>query len=327
MKVCIYGAGAIGGHVGALLSREGLDVTLIARGPHLAAMKQDGLTLIAEDGKEFVTRPQCTDDPAEAGVQDYVLIALKAHSVPPIVEGMAPLLGSDTAVVPVVNGIPWWYFHKLDGPYEGHRLASVDPGDHQWTHIGPERVIGCVVWTSAEIERPGVIRHSYGNRMPLGEPDGSRSDRALQLSKAMVSAGLKSPVRPKIRNEIWMKLWGNLSFNPVSVLTDTTLETLATDPDCHLLLQAMMVEGKAVGEALGAEFTIDVNARIKAAQAVGAHRTSMLQDLDQGRPMEIDALVGSVVELGKLVGVPTPTIDLVHTLVVRRAREAGCYPG
>ncbi len=327
MKVCIYGAGAIGGHVGALLSREGLDVTLIARGPHLAVMKRDGLTLITENGEEFVTHPKCTDDPAEAGVQDYVLIALKAHSVPPIVEGMASLLGPDTVVVPVVNGIPWWYFHKLDGPYEGHRLASVDPGDHQWTHIGPERVIGCVVWTSAEIERPGVIRHSHGNRMPLGEPDGSRSDRALQLSKAMVSAGLKSPVRPKIRNEIWMKLWGNLSFNPVSVLTDATLETLATDTDCHMLLQAMMMEGQAVGEALGAEFTMDVDARIKAAEAVGAHRTSMLQDLDQGRPMEIDALVGSVVELGRLVGVPTPTIDLVYTLVVRRAREACCYPG
>tara|TARA_A100001037_G_scaffold38670_1_gene29731 strand:+ start:18308 stop:19291 length:984 start_codon:yes stop_codon:yes gene_type:complete len=327
MKVCIYGAGAIGGHVGALLSHEGLDVTLIARGPHLAAMKQDGLTLITEDGDEFVTRPRCTDDPAEAGVQDYVLIALKAHSVPPIVEGMAPLLGPDTVVVPVVNGIPWWYFHKLDGPYEGHRLASVDPGDRQWTHIGPERVIGCVVWTSAEIERPGVVRHSYGNRMPLGEPDGSRSDRALRLSKAMVSAGLKSPVRPKIRNEIWMKLWGNLSFNPVSVLTDATLETLATDPDCYSLLRNMMMEGQAVGEALGAEFTMDVDARIKTAEAVGAHRTSMLQDLDQGRPMEIDALVGSVVELGRLVGVPTPTIDLVYALVVRRAREAGCYPG
>ena len=230
-------------------------------------------------------------------------------------------------VVPVVNGIPWWYFHKLGGPHEGHRIACVDPDDRQWNHIGPERVVGCVVWTSAEIERPGVIKHTYGNRMPLGEPDGSRSERALNLSKAMMAAGLKSPVRPKIRNEIWMKLWGNLSFNPVSVLTHATLETLATEPDCQAVLRAMMEEGRAVGEALGAEFSVDVDARIKAAGAVGAHRTSMLQDLDQGRPMEIDALVGAVVELGRLVGVPTPTIDLVNALVVRRAREAGCYPG
>jgi len=326
MKVCVFGAGAIGGHVGALLTRQGLDVTLIARGPHLAAMQKDGLTLITEDGDEFVTRPHCTDDPAGAGVQDYVLIALKAHSVPPIVDHMAPLLGPDTVVVPVVNGIPWWYFHRLDGPYEGHRISCVDPDDRQWTHIGPERVVGCVVWTSAEIERPGVIRHTHGNRMPLGEPDGGRSERALKLSKVMVAAGLKSPVRSKIRNEIWMKLWGNLSFNPVSVLTHATLETLATDPGCHTLLRDMMEEGRAVGEALGAEFAMDVDARIKAAEAVGAHRTSMLQDLDQGRPMEIDALVGAVTELGRLVGVPTPTIDLVYALVVRRAREAGCYP-
>jgi len=327
MKICIFGAGAIGGHVGALLSRAGLDVTLIARGPHLAAMKQHGLTLVTGDGDEFIARPRCTDDPAEAGIQDYVMIALKAHSVPLVADRMAPLLGPDTVVVPVVNGIPWWYFHKLEGPYEDHRIACVDPDDRQWTHIGPERVVGCVVWTSAEIQRPGVIKHSYGNRMPLGEPDGRRSERALQLSKAMIAAGLKSPVRPKIRNEIWMKLWGNLSFNPVSVLTDATLETLATDPGCRDLLRAMMAEGQAVGEALGAEFPMDVDTRIKAAEDVGAHRTSMLQDLDQGRPMEIDALVSSVVELGRLVDVPTPTIALVHALVVRRAREAGCYPG
>ena len=327
MKLCVFGAGAIGGYVGALLTRQGVDVTLIARGPHLAAMQKDGLTLITEDGDEFVTQPHCTDDPADAGVQDYVLIALKAHSVPPIVDHMAPLLGPNTVVVPVVNGIPWWYFHRLDGPYEGHRITCIDPDDRQWTHIGPERVVGCVVWTSAEIERPGVIRHTHGNRMPLGEPDGSRSERALKLSKVMVAAGLKSPIRPKIRNEIWMKLWGNLSFNPVSVLTHATLETLAADPGCHDLLRDMMEEGRAVGEALGAEFAMDVDARIKAAEAVGAHRTSMLQDLDQGRPMEINALVGAVTELGRLVGVPTPTIDLVYALVVRRAREASCYPG
>lgn len=327
MRICVFGAGAIGGHVGALLSREGLDVTLIARGPHLAAMKRGGLTVITDDGDEFVARPRCTDDPAEAGVQDYVLIALKAHSVPPVADRMTPLLGADTVVAPIVNGIPWWYFHKLEGPYEGRRIACVDPGDRQWTHIGPERVVGCVAWTSAELQAPGVVRHTHGNRMPLGEPDGSRSERAVALSGAMIAAGFKSPVRPRIRNEIWVKLWGNLSFNPVSVLTDATLDTLATDPGCRGLLRAMMEEGRAVGETLGAEFPMDVDARIKAAEQVGAHRTSMLQDLDQGRPLEIDALVGSVLELGRLTGVPTPTIALVHALAIRRAREAGCYPG
>ena len=327
MKICIFGAGAIGGHVGALLSRAGLDVTLIARGPHLAAMKQHGLTLVTGDGDEFIARPRCTDDPVEAGIQDYVLIALKAHSVPLVADRMAPLLGPDTVVVPVVNGIPWWYFHKLEGPYEDHRIACVDPDDRQWTHIGPERVVGCVVWTSAEIQQPGVIKHSYGNRMPLGEPDGSRSERALQLSKAMIAAGLKSPIRPKIRNEIWMKLWGNLSFNPVSALTDATLENLATDRGCRDLLRAMMEEGRAVGEALGAEFPMDVDTRIKGRRRGRCPPHVHAPGPRPGRPMEIDALVSSVVELGRLVGVPTPTIALVHALVVRRAREAGCYPG
>jgi 2-dehydropantoate 2-reductase len=326
VRVCIFGAGAIGGHVGALLAHAGIDVTLIARGPHLAAMRDQGLRLILESGEEIVTRPACTDDPADAGPQDYVIITLKAHSVPGVVDRLAPLLGPDTTVVPAVNGIPWWYFHGVDGPYRDRRIAAVDPGDRQWNTIGPERVIGCVVWTSAEIVEPGVIRHTHGNRMPLGEPDGSRSERALRLSRAMSECGLKSPVRPRIRNEIWMKLWGNLAFNPVSALTHATLDVLATDPGCVRILRQMMLEGQAVGEALGAEFAIDVDARIRAAGDVGAHRTSMLQDLEQGRPMEIDALVTAVSELGRVVGVPTPTIDLVNALVIRRAREAGCYP-
>ena len=326
MRVCIYGAGAIGGHIGALLSLVDVDVTLIARGPHLAALKKDGLRLTTAEGAEHHVHPACTEDPAEAGVQDYVIVTLKAPSVGPIVERMQPLLGPETAVVTAMNGIPWWYFYGLAGPFEGRGVESVDPGRRIWDGIGPERAIGCVVWTAAEITAPGVIAHTYGDRVSLGEPDGARSDRAASLSGRLIDAGLKSPVRPKIRNEIWMKLWGNLSFNPVSALTHATLDTIAAEPGTHAIVRAMMIEARAVGERLGVRFSMDVDARIEGAAQVGAHRTSMLQDLDKGRAMEIEALVGSVAELGRLVDVDTPTIDMVYALVVQRAREAGCYP-
>jgi 2-dehydropantoate 2-reductase len=325
VKVAIYGAGAIGGHIGALLARSGVDVTLIARGPHLAAIKADGLRLLSGD-EEIVVHPACTDDPAEAGPQDYVILTLKAPAVPAIAERLAPMLSHDTTVVTAMNGIPFWYFHKAGGEWDGHRLESVDPGGAQWDAIGPERCIGCIVWTAGEIVAPGVVRHSYGNRVPLGEPDGSRSERVLRLSAAMTAAGLKSPVRGNVRNEMWMKLWGNLSFNPVSVLTHATLETMATAADSRPVVRAMMVEAEAVARRLGVTFAMDVDKRIEGAAAVGAHKTSMLQDLERGRTMEIDALLGVVAEIGRLVEVPTPAIDLVLGLVIRRAREAGCYP-
>ncbi len=326
MKIAIFGAGAMGGYIGALLARAGVDVTLIARGPHLEAMRTKGLTLLM-GGEEIVTRPFCTDDPAKAGPQDYVLITLKAHSVPAAVERMRPLFGPDTAVVTGSNGIPWWYFYKLPGPWENARLNSVDPGGRQWDGIGPERAIGTVLWQACEVVEPGVVRHEYGERMPVGEPDGSRSERVMRLSKALIAAGLKAPVRPQIRNEIWMKLWGNLSFNPVSALTHATLEAMARDPGTRAVIARMMQEGQSIGEKLGVQFAMGIDERIKTAEAVGAHKTSMLQDLEVGRPMEIEPLVGVVAELGRLVGVPTPTIDTVYALVVQRAREAGCYPG
>ena len=325
MKVCIFGAGAIGGQVGAMLAEAGEEVSLIARGPHLAAMRENGLTLIA-GGKKTNVRPPCTDNPADFGPQDYVFIGLKAHSVPGVVEAMQPLLGPETAVVTAVNGIPWWYFHKLEGPYEGRRVNSVDPDGRQWDGIGPERAIGCVVWQAAEIVEPGVVELKYGGRMPVGEPDDSRSERVQALSKALIGAGLKSPVKKDIRSEIWMKLWGNLSFNPVSLITQATLETIAGDPGTSAMVRQMMVEGQAVGEALGARFPLDVDKRIAGARSVGAHRTSMLQDLDLGRPVELDALSGAVAELGRLVEVPTPTIDIIYGLARQRAREAGIYP-
>jgi 2-dehydropantoate 2-reductase len=224
-----------------------------------------------------------------------------------------------------VNGVPWWYFHKIGGPLEGRRLHSVDPGDVQWNGFGPDRVLGCVVYPAAEVSEPGVIRHVEGNRFSLGEPDGSKSDRATALSQVLQSAGLKAPVRPRLRDELWVKLWGNLSFNPISALTHATLDVLCTDPGTREVARRMMVEAQVVAEKLGVSFPIDVDRRIEGGAAVGAHRTSMLQDLDAGRPMEIDALVASVQELGRITETLTPTIDTVLALVALRGRVAGLY--
>ena len=323
MRICIFGAGAIGGYLAVKLVQAGADVSVVARGPHLAAMQADGLTLIEEDSPPVTVPVRATEDPADLGPQDYVIVTLKAHSVPPLVPRMAPLIGDGTTVVSGVNGVPWWYFHRIGGPLEGTRLASVDPGDAQWNGFGPDRVLGCVVYPAAEVERPGVIRHVEGNRFSLGEPDGSKSDRATRLSDVMAAAGLKAPVRPRLRDEIWVKLWGNLSFNPISALTHATLDVLCTDPGTRAVARGMMVEAQEIAEKLGVRFPIDVDRRIDGGAAVGAHRTSMLQDLLAGRPMEIDALVASVQELGRLTDTPTPTIDTVLALVRLRARVAG----
>jgi len=324
MKICIYGAGAIGGYLGVELASAGMDVTLIARGPHLQAMQENGLKLLIGD-EEKIAHPRCTDDPFEAGPQDYVIVTLKAPSAVAIAGKMEPLLGPDTAVVTASNGIPWWYFYNLQGPLRDYQLKSVDPDSKQWDLIGPERAIGCVVYPACEISEPGVIRHVSGNRFVLGEPDGQKTDRVQKLSEAFVNAGLKAPVRPEIRNEIWVKLWGNLCFNPISALTHATLDVVATDPGTRQLAREMMLEAQAIGEKLGVRFGIDVDRRIDGAAAVGPHRTSMLQDLERGRSMEIDALVTVVQEMGQLTEVSTPTIDLVLALVQQRARAAGCY--
>ena len=324
MKICIFGAGAIGGYMGAKLAQAGADVSLVARGPHLKAMRENGLRLIEESG-ETTVKVTASDDAADLGPQDYVIVTLKAHSVPPLVGQMQPLIGPQTTIVSGVNGVPWWYFHKIGGPLEGTRLASVDPGDAQWNGFGPDRVLGCVVYPAAEVAEPGVVRHIEGNRFSLGEPDGSKSDRATRLSEALAKAGLKAPVRPRLRDEIWVKLWGNLSFNPISALTHATLDVLCTDPGTRAVARAMMLEAQEIAEKLGVKFPIDVDRRIDGGAAVGAHRTSMLQDLDAGRPMEIDALLGSVKELGQVTGTATPTIDTVLALVTLRARTAGLY--
>jgi len=324
MKICIYGAGAIGGYVGAMLSRAGADVSLIARGPHLAAIREKGLRLkSAED--DFTVHPRATDDPSELGPQDYVLLTLKAHGVRAVADAMQPLLGPDTAVVTAQNGMPWWYFHGLEGKYAGQRLESADPGNELWDKIGPERVIGSVVWQAAEVPEPGVVQLGYGERLSLGEPDGSKSDRIQALSSALINAGVKAPIRPNIRNEIWVKLWGNLSFNPVSALTGATLVDMARDAGVGSVIHTMMTEAKAVGEALDVRFPMTVEKRIASAEKVGAHKTSMLQDLEGGRTMEIEPIIGTVSELGRITGVATPTIDTVYHLTVLRAKQAGCY--
>jgi 2-dehydropantoate 2-reductase len=324
MKICVFGAGAIGGYMGVKLAQAGADVSLVARGPHLAAMQQNGLRLI-EEGQEHKVSVSASDTPADLGEQDYIIVTLKAHSVPPVVEKMRPLIGKNTTIVSGVNGVPWWYFHKIGGPLEGTRLHSVDPDDAQWNGFGPDNVLGCVVYPAAEVIEPGVIKHIEGNRFSLGEPDGSKSERAISLSQALSGAGLKAPVRPKLRDEIWVKLWGNLSFNPISALTHATLDVLCTDEGTRPIARAMMLEAQEIAEKLGVKFPIDVERRIDGGAAVGAHRTSMLQDLDQGRPMEIDALVASVQELGKITQTPTPIIDTVLGLVRLRARTANLY--
>jgi 2-dehydropantoate 2-reductase len=324
MKICIFGAGAIGGWLGVQLALAGEDVTLIARGPHLAAMQKNGLKVLI-DGEERVANPRCVEDPAEAGPQDYVIVTLKAPSLPGVVDVMQPLLGDNTSVVTGVNGIPWWYFYQLEGEFENQKLESVDPGGKIWDGIGPQRSIGCVVYPAAEIVEPGVIRHIEGDRFILGEPDGRKSDRVMALCDALKNAGFTSRVRNNIRDDIWIKLWGNLCFNPISALTHATLDLVAGEEATGNVCRNMMLEAQAIGEKLGAKFRVDVERRLAGGAAVGEHKTSMLQDLEQGRPMEIDALVTVVQELGRLVEIPTPTIDVVLALIQQRGKIAGTY--
>ncbi|MFN3372685.1 MAG: 2-dehydropantoate 2-reductase [Chloroflexus sp.] len=315
MRICIVGAGAIGGWLGAKLIQAGAEVTLIARGPHLAAIETDGLTVEYRDGRQEVVRPAlATADMTAAGPHDMVIVAVKAQSLPALAAPMRALYGPDTAVVYAQNGIPWWYFLRHGGPYEGRRIEAVDPGGVIAANTEIERVIGCVVYPAAAIERPGVIRHIEGNRFTLGEPDGSRSERALRLSKLLESVGLRAPVKTDIRNEIWLKLWGNLSFNPISALTRATLDRIIADKGTYALAATMMAEAQQVAEALGVRFPVSIERRIRMAEEIGAHKTSMLQDIEAKRPTEIDALLGAVVELADLTGVPVPTMRAIYAV-------------
>lgn len=325
MKICVFGAGAIGGLIGArLAAAQGSEVALIARGPHLAAIRQNGLTLVS-DGRQIVTRPFATDDPREVGPQDVVVLAVKANALAGVADAVQPLLGPSTALVPAVNGVPWWYFYKLPGPYENTRLETVDPGGILWARLPPARVIGCVVYPAAEVTAPGVVAHSYSNRFDIGEPDGSKSERASAFARTMIAAGFRVPIRPRIRDSLWVKLWGSLSFNMVCTLTTATLDVVARDPGTRALVRTMMIEAQAVAERLGVELPLDVDARIDGAEAVGPHKPSTLVDLERGRPVEIDVLLGAVVEMGQLTGIPMPTCQMVYALVRQRAEMAGCY--
>ncbi len=329
MKITIVGAGAIGGYLGTRLACAGEDVTFIARNRNLEAIRRDGFRLILEDGKELhAPQVRAVQRMADAGVQDVVLLTVKAHQVRDLLPELRALFGPQTSLVTMINGIPWWYFQRQGGPFEGRGLESVDPGDEIARQIEPERVIGSVVYPAAELLAPGVVKLIEGNRFTIGEPDGSRSERIDALSQALMRAGFKAPVSKDIRSEIWVKLWGNLSFNPISALTHATLEDICRFPPTRALAAAMMAEAQAVAEALGVKFKISLEQRIAGAEAVGAHKTSMLQDVEQGRALELDALVAAVVELGQVASVPTPTIQallaatqlLARTLAQQQAR-------
>lgn len=325
MKVCVFGAGAIGGYVAARLSTAGAEVSCVARGPHLAAMKANGL-ILKSAGETLVSHPRCTDDARELGPQDYVVIAVKAHSLPAAAPSIRNLIGEKTALVPALNGVPWWYFYKSGGPHENARLQSVDPGGKLWELLPPSRVIGCIVYPATDVVAPGIIEHTYSNRFDLGEPDGSKSERAQAFSQLMIKAGLRAPVRPRIRENLWVKLWGNLSFNMICSLTRSALDVVIANPETRALARIMMVEGQGVAEKLGVKLPLDVDARIAGAAEVGSHKPSTLIDLERGRPMEIDALLGAVVEMAHLTQVPVPTCEAVLALVRQLARSAGCYP-
>jgi len=325
MKIAVFGAGAIGGYLAVKLHQAGADVSVVARGAHLAAMRERGLTLRGQ-ADAVTVRLACTDKAEDLGPQDYVIVTLKATGLVPAAPQIAKLMRPETALVTGINGIPYWYFYGHEGPWRDRVIDSLDPDGKLWELLPPRQVIGCVVYPAAEVIEPGVITHTYGNRFSLGEPDGSTSPRVLALSRMLTQAGLKAPVRSNIRDEIWVKLWGNLAFNPLSALTSSTLERLAFRPDLRAVARTMMQEAQGVGEALGAKFSVSIDKRMDGAGEVGEHKTSMLQDLERGRPMEIDALLGAVVELAELTEKPTPLCKAVLALVRERARLAGCYP-
>jgi 2-dehydropantoate 2-reductase len=325
LRLCIFGAGAIGGLLAVGLALAGHEVSVVARGEHLRRIRQNGLRLRI-GGREKRAEVVATDDPATLGEQDFVLCALKAHQAHENAARFAPLLGPRTAVVTAMNGIPWWYFYRCGGALEGRTLDSVDPGGAQWRLIGPERAIGCVVDPACEVVEPGVIAHHEFNRFTLGEPSGERTDRIEALAAALTGAGFDAPIRDQIRWNVWLKLWGNVCFNPIAALTLATLDRIATEPALRAACLAMMQEARAVGDALGVVIPeAMIERRIAAAATVTGHKMSMLQDLERGRSLEIDALVAAVQELARLVGVATPAIDLVLGLVQERARCAGLY--
>ena len=311
MRICVVGAGAIGGLLGVRLAHAGHEVSAIARGPHLAAIRAGGLKLV-EAEQELVADLEATDQITNLGAQDVVLLALKAHQIAAVVDDLPALFGPDTVLVTLQNGIPWWYFQKLEGPYADRVVETVDPGGVLSNAIDPNRIIGCIAYPAATIAAPGVIRHIEGNKFPVGELDGSESNRVRQLSGLFEQAGFKSRVLDDIRSEIWLKLWGNLTFNPISALTHSTLVDICQFPPTRTLAATMMTEAQAIGERLGAGFRVPLERRIAGAEGVGKHKTSMLQDVEAGKPLEIDGMLGVVVELAEVTGVEVPTLRALY---------------
>jgi len=314
VKIVIAGAGAIGGYIGARLARAGSDVILYARGPHLKAMQERGLRIVSPDG-DFEVKPHATGDLGSIGTADVIFLGVKAHGLTTLAPQLRPLFGPDTVVVSTQNGIPWWYFQDYPGELNGLRLERVDPGGVIADAIEPRRVVGSLAYFATDIIEPGVIRHTEGNKISFGEPDGSKSERLRKIAAPLIAAGFRCPTTQRLRHEIWVKLLGNASLNPISVITGGTLEQMTRHPDVSRLVRAVMVEAEAVAGKLGIELPITIDQRIAGAEKVGAHKTSMLQDYESGRPMELEAVVGAVVELGERLGVPMPSTSAVYACV------------
>ena len=311
MRFAVVGAGAIGAYLGAKLNVSGHEVFLIARGPHLSAMQSHGVRVRSPDG-DFEAHPIATDDYRAVGEVDFVFLTVKAHGLQEVVPRLGPLIGPDTAVVSAQNGIPWWYFHRHGGPLEGRRITRLDPDGVVSAAVPADRIIGCIVYPSASIIEPGVIEHVEGNRFAIGEPDGSTSDRCRRLADALTESGLRCPIRSRIRDDMWVKLLGNVAFNPISALTRATMVEIAEHPEAAALARSIMEEADAVAGALGVKIPVSVGRRIAGAAKVGAHKTSMLQDVESGRPMELEAIVGAVIELGEMLDVPVPNTKAVY---------------
>jgi len=310
MKICIVGAGATGGYLGFKLINAGFDVSLVARGTHLKAMKHSGLTVIEND-KEISCFPKCSESMSDLGKMDYIFITLKAYSIPGLVNEISTMFKDNTAVITAYNGIPWWYFFNIEGPFKNYRIKCIDPNNIQWDTITPKRIIGCVVYPATEIIEPGVIKHIEGNRFSLGEPEGMQTERILTISKSLVKAGIKAPIRSNLREEIWTKLIGNLAFNPLSVITGKTLDILASEHEYRTIAYDAMQEANLIINKLGIKLKISIDQRIEGAAKVGAHKTSMLQDYEKGKELELDSLVVSIKEIGNLLSIKTPTIDKI----------------
>ena len=325
-KICIFGAGAIGGYIAACLKKTDVAISLIARGPHKKAIEEKGLTLI-KNGKSENFKFNVTDDPKTLDVQDYIFISVKAHSISNIVDNLSPIISDQTSIISTVNGLPWWYFYKsntgtsLDNKY----IESVDPNGKIWNTFKPERAIGCVVYPACEITEPGVIKHNEGERFSLGEPDGTKSVRLKKIADLLIAGGLKVPQKKNLRDEIWIKLWGNCSFNPVSALTNKTLDEIGNDKELISLVRKLMEECKLVGERIGAKFNVSIDDRIKGAISVIGHKPSTTQDLNSGKPLEIDPIIGSIIELANKLNIETPNLKSVNSRLKIKAEKMGLY--